>query len=463
VLPLPIADGVCREAVAAEIRRHAARPLFAAARVGVFARQGDHVAVNLAGDRRFIPASLVKLATTAAAWRQLGPHYQIKTRVWGDRHPDTSGTVPRIWVEGQGDPQLTSADLLGLARQLRRRGVRRILASGLTTPLRGSGMAPSWEVGDVQAYYGAIAHGLTVDGNAILWNVRPGVLGQPLVWTWEQPADGWQVENLSRSVPKGEPDTLVVDRHPSQERMTLTGTLPVDRPPVLGGVAVPQPQETFRRHWHRALAQTYGAAPPGIDGGEPTPRNALVLLAEHNAPPLHSLIATTNQDSDNLHAELLLRHLGHHRDPQAPDHGTAGLAAVEQFWRSQGISPQQMHLADGSGLSRHNLITPRALVTILSRMQEDPSLRSTLAIAGQSGTLKTRSFTIPGRLQGKTGTASGISTLAGYVTPSEGQPEITFAIVVNHSSATTAQDRELIAAIVHQLSRLASPRCGNPK
>ncbi|NJK36240.1 MAG: hypothetical protein HC919_15630, partial [Oscillatoriales cyanobacterium SM2_2_1] len=82
--------------------------------------------------------------------------------------------------------------------------------------------------------------------------------------------------------------------------------------------------------------------------------------------------------SDNLHAELLLRLLGQYRSPQAPDHGITGLAAVTEFWRSQGITPQQMHLADGSGLSRHNLITPRALVTMLRRIEPDVRFRRTM-------------------------------------------------------------------------------------
>ncbi|NJK36241.1 MAG: hypothetical protein HC919_15635 [Oscillatoriales cyanobacterium SM2_2_1] len=84
-------------------------------------------------------------------------------------------------------------------------------------------------------------------------------------------------------------------------------------------------------------------------------------------------------------------------------------------------------------------------------------------MAGKSGTLASRTFTIPGSIQGKTGTATGISSLAGFLIPAAITPKITFAIVINHSSATLTQDRELITTIVNQLGRLQSPRCGSPK
>ncbi|NJK34964.1 MAG: hypothetical protein HC919_08445, partial [Oscillatoriales cyanobacterium SM2_2_1] len=159
MLTVVIADASCLEAVAAEIRHQTEQPLFLAARVGVFAQQGDRVLVNLDGDRRFVPASVVKLATTVAVWRQLGEQFQVVTRVWGDRLPDHNGTVGRVWVEGAGDPQLTTAHLQNLARHLRQRGIRRILASSVGSNLRGWGIAPTWEVGDLGEYYGAIAHG----------------------------------------------------------------------------------------------------------------------------------------------------------------------------------------------------------------------------------------------------------------------------------------------------------------
>jgi D-alanyl-D-alanine carboxypeptidase/D-alanyl-D-alanine-endopeptidase (penicillin-binding protein 4) len=123
-----------------------------------------------------------------------------------------------------------------------------------------------------------------------------------------------------------------------------------------------------------------------------------------------------------------------------------------------GISPETYRLVDGSGLSRRNLVTPSAIAQLLQGMLKTDQaeiFRSSLAVAGVNGTLENRFQSTPlqGKLQGKTGTLTGISALSGYVELPHYQPLI-FTILLNHSQLPASQQRNLIDRILLQLSHL---------
>ncbi len=125
-----------------------------------------------------------------------------------------------------------------------------------------------------------------------------------------------------------------------------------------------------------------------------------------------------------------------------------------------GIPPEAVDLADGSGLSRHNSITPQAMVRVLQTMARSPQgsiYRQSLAVAGESGSLRSR-FTntaLVGRFQGKTGSMSGVYALAGYVQPPQ-FPPLVFSAFVNQSDQSYGTLRATLESVVVQLGRLQS-------
>jgi D-alanyl-D-alanine carboxypeptidase/D-alanyl-D-alanine-endopeptidase (penicillin-binding protein 4) len=146
--------------------------------------------------------------------------------------------------------------------------------------------------------------------------------------------------------------------------------------------------------------------------------------------------------------------------PQEQDTMEIGLKELKTTLTQLGINPNTYRLADGSGLSRHNLISPEALVQTLRLMANSPLAsiyRASLPVAGESGTLKNR-FTTPNRviLQAKTGTLSGVSALSGYVEVPNYEP-LVFSIMVNQSDLSTPKVRSAIDEIVLLLNRLS--RC----
>ncbi|MBD2460370.1 D-alanyl-D-alanine carboxypeptidase/D-alanyl-D-alanine-endopeptidase [Oscillatoria sp. FACHB-1407] len=387
------ATGICPAQLSGQIAAIANRPNLQRSRWGILVQRLDTGETLFAQEaqRFFIPASNVKVLTTAAALERLGARFQMRTSVY--QVPSQTGAIAR--VVGRGDPSLTEAQLQQLAQQLRQRGITRLdrlIADD--THFKGDFTNPNWELSDTQTDYGAPVNSLILNQNAI------------------------------------------------------------------GERSVPNPTQHFLQRFQRVLNATQitvaGTAIAPAPTTSPQPELAAVL-----SPPLSTLVVETNQNSNNLYAEALLRSLGATTNPNE-DSLAAGIAAIEATLSRLGVDPQGIDLSDGSGLSRHNLVTPEALVQTLRGMARSPNatvFRNSLAIAGSRGTLQNRFRDTPvqGRLQGKTGALSGVATLSGYLDPPNYSP-LVFAILLNHFDQPVRTVRPAIDEIVLLLGRLRD--CG---
>jgi serine-type D-Ala-D-Ala carboxypeptidase/endopeptidase (penicillin-binding protein 4) len=173
-------------------------------------------------------------------------------------------------------------------------------------------------------------------------------------------------------------------------------------------------------------------------------------LASHTSVPLVQDVMMTNKVSQNLHAELLLRQLGEARGRD----GTIaqGAKVVRQFLVSVGIDKDDFVFFDGSGLSGHDLVTPRATARLLQYASGQPwfaDWKSSLPVGGVDGSLVGRFTKAPlkGRVFAKTGTLGEARALSGYVECASGRTVIFSIMVGNHLPQTNA-DRELTDKIV---------------
>ncbi len=471
----PVAEAICQSQLAPALQREFDRPALRRSRLGVAAvalRHPTRFLADVDGDRYFIPASVAKLFVTAAALDRLGRDRRFPTRLVTAGSLEADGTLRGdLWAIGGGDPGLTSdKQLQDLAAQVAGQGIRRIAGdvaayspfADLSFPA--SGLATTWEWGDLQEDFGAIAAGLTLDENVLLWTIRPGKAGHPVRFAWDAPlrAIGWQVENHATTGAKDGPNTLQVRRSLGQRRLLLEGVMPAQTAPEPGATAIPDPADYFLRMLRQALArhgvQVTGNVRVQALSPEPTLMAAWREVARVDSAPAGELVAAANRTSHNLYAELLLRHLGQEiakSSPTARDRGALGLEAVAQFLAGLGIDREAVLLVDGSGLSRQNLATPKAIVQVLAAMRPVPGWYESLAIAATSGTLQGRFRDTPlaHALRGKTGTLTGVVSLAGYLrSPDYG--EIGFAIVVNHSNAPAKEVRAVVDAIALLLAQL---------
>lgn len=380
-----------------------------------------------------VPASNVKLFTTAAALIELGPDYQILTPIY--RYGDAP-TLTQLHVSGRGDPSLTTPELREFAQRLHSEGIRNIQLLSVDDTPPHTHRPPTWEQADLNFYYGAAVNRVILNRNAFRVTLLPQGLGQPVqVVSEDLTALGqWQWQNLT-TTSADEGAEVQIARHFTQPTLTLTGGL------VLGSsttwqLAVLDPTayflETFRLELNRVgitVGRTLVSDPP-VDQ---------IPQDYFTSPPLAELIQSINQPSDNVGAEVLLQQLG------SLETATAILTAL-------GVDSEGYRWVDGSGLSRHNLLSPAAVVQLLQAMgqhQYADVFRNSLPLGGESGTLANRFRNpAPGAMvYAKTGTMTGISTLSGYLQPSEGEPWV-FAVMVNGANLPVQEQRAAIDGVV---------------
>ncbi|WP_445301820.1 MULTISPECIES: D-alanyl-D-alanine carboxypeptidase/D-alanyl-D-alanine endopeptidase [unclassified Microcoleus] len=452
-----VAGDICPGELGAQVDAIANRPEFSRSRWGILIQPLSSTTTLYSRDAQkyFIPASNAKLLTTAAALQKLGADFRIKTSVY-------SGENGSLYVAGRGDPSIAEAQLKSLAQQLKQRGISQVnQLIGDDSYFQGNAVNPNWEWEDAQAGYGAPINSLIFNQNAIDLLLSPQALGQPLKVTFAEPklANQWQLQNNTVTVAQNESEFIEVGREFDRPIIRVGGQLKVGGEPESAYVAVVNPANNFLQYFQQALAAEGIPVKQALVAS--ASRNLNQELATVESPPLAELVRETNRISNNLYAEVLLRLLGKVTDkmpvPQE-DTGESGLKELKAVLTQLGVNPNSYILADGSGLSRHNLITPEALVQTLRLMANSPAAsiyRQSLPIAGESGTLKNRFNTTPNRviMQAKTGTMSGVSALSGYIEVPNYEP-LVFSIIVNQSDLSTAKMRSATDEIVLLLNRL---------
>ncbi len=469
--PTPTPNGLCPADLAPAIATITNRPAVQRTRWGVLvqtlASSGQPTTLyEQEAGRYFTPASTTKLLTSAAALTRLGREFRIRTSVY--RLPSPTGQVV-LRLVGRGDPTITDAQLTQLATQvataLNQQGIRQIdqlIADDQY--FQGNPVNPTWEWEDTQVDSGAPVTSFILNQNVFGITLIPKAVGQPLGLTWDNPAiaQQWRVENRSTTVPPNAPESINLNRD-SRGVLSLYGQLQAGSEPAPVGVAVVDPTANFLTSFQRALtAQSLRVGQTAV-ATTALPAEA-VEIAAIASPPLSSLITSVNQNSDNLYAEVLLRSLGvaYATQTRQPNRDTTalGLAAVSQTLTQLGVDSQTYDQADGSGLSRRNLISPEALVQTLQAINRSPDaslFRSTLPVAGVSGTLRNRfrNTAAAGLVTAKTGTLTGVVALAGYVTPPN-YPPLVFSVIANQSNQSTSTLRQSLDDIVLLLMRLRS-------
>ena len=405
-------------------------------------------------EKLFIPASNVKLFTSAIALNQLHPEFKIVTPVY------TEGDSPhlkKLKIIGQGDPSLRTSDLEKLAATLSKNNVSSIetlvLQSGYFSQPR---INSTWEWEDVYAAYGTGVNDFILDENAVTLTLRPQSIGKAVIADWNNniAAAQWNLNNQATTAPANTDYRIQLQGKLGTSQLNLTGKLPQNIKTDVWQLAIPQPDRYFRDTLLNALAER-GITINQVqfsDSEIRIPPNPPIIGGNNHvsfiSPPLKELIVEINQNSNNLYAEALLKTLM----------ARSGEEIMTEELTRFGIPPNHYQLVDGSGLSRRNLVTPSAIVQLLKTMsngENAATFRSSLAVAGINGTLKNRlqSTVLQGNLQAKTGTLTGISARSGYVNPPNYQP-LVFSILLNHSQVSPSQQRDMIDRILLLLSRL---------
>ncbi len=450
--------GICRAELPGRIDAIANGYTLDGANVGILIEDANADTRTLYSRRaqeKFVPASNVKLLTTAAALQALGPDFSIRTSVYGQ----PSSATQDLYVVGRGDPTFTSYQLNLLSGQLKQQGVRRVNSlSAVDNYFAGPVASPYWDAEDYRAGYGAAANSLILNRNELSFTAIPSSVGQPLSIVWDRPefARGWQIENNSRTVGSGS-EFIDAGQQPGQKVMNVRGQLIAGSASENTSIALLDPGSYFAEQFQQSLS-AYGLGSARAQATTAHPPSGLVELAAVQSPPLRAFIDPTNLYSVNIYAESILKTLGRSADPATANAYETGAAAVDRILTDLGIAPASVDIVDGSGLSRQNQATPEAFVDTLQAMAKTSNAsiyRNSLAVAGRSGTLRNRmrGTVAEGRFQGKTGTLSGTYTLSGYLNPAN-HPPLALSILVNDTNARGRDVRSLIDQIVTHAANL---------
>ncbi|MEX2261240.1 MAG: D-alanyl-D-alanine carboxypeptidase/D-alanyl-D-alanine-endopeptidase [Bryobacteraceae bacterium] len=420
---------------------------------------------DLNSEKLFVPASNTKLFSTALGLMRLGPDHRFETRVVAEKAPDARGRVAGdLVLVGGGDPNLSARPIPyriedgtgnplqpieDLADQIVARGVRRIEGDviGDDTAYVRAPYPEGWAIGDALWEYGAPVSALTLHDNTFALSIRPGArLGDPAIIVSRPPVPFYRIENRARTRDGGE-RKLWIDREPGSRELRVWGTIPRGDSGERHLVAIAEPALYAAQALHSALARR-GVAILGkararhalamdfddLERGQPRPQPKGVELAKRISPPLLESLRIINKVSQNLHAELMLLEVGRVR--RNIGSREAGLAEMQAFLSEAGIDREEFDWSDGSGLSRLNLVSPRAIVRLLRFVYDGPQRENWLGlmpVGGEDGTLRLRFDGAParGRILAKTGTLSHVSALSGYVMRPAGGP-LAFSILVNN-------------------------------
>jgi serine-type D-Ala-D-Ala carboxypeptidase/endopeptidase (penicillin-binding protein 4) len=445
---------ICDSQLSSAINTIINRPQFSRVRWGILVKalSSANILYSQDSQKYFIPASNMKLFTTAAALQKLGADFRIRTSVYDD-----GNGVLR--VVGRGDPSLKNAQLTILSKQLYQQGIRQInRLIGDDSYFQGEVVNSSWEWEDIQAYYGAPVNSLIVNENASILTSSPQTIGQPLKITWHDPTEAyrWKIENNSVTTQADKPGFVEINRDLKGQVLRIKGQLAVNSRPDITGLAIFNPTNNFIRQFRQNLVKE------GITVKETVSSNLSKNdkeIAAVDSPPLSELLIETNLNSNNLYAEALLRSLAIEKSAEK-NQNTAdiGLQVARETLTKLGVEPEGYVIVDGSGLSRKNLTTPAALVQLLQGMAKSSQaevFHASLSIAGINGTLRNRFIdtSAVGIVKGKTGGMTGISALSGYVNAPNYQP-LVFSIMVNQSSQSGRVMRTAIDEIVILLTQL---------
>lgn len=404
--------------------------------------RGDTLFAHGAGSK-MVPASTMKLFTSAIVLEKLGPEHTFSTDVLRDGALEADGVVRgNIILRGDGDPSLSprfvrggpDASMTTLARFVAGAGITRVQGDLIAdaSALESRRIPEGWLTRYAGAGYAAPFSALSLNENIVIVAVSAGGVGGLGKVFLEPATRGLQIVNTVRTVAGS--GTRIHARRIGDDRIVVSGTIGARAGTARYQLVVGDPV-TFTAGAFRAALEAQGVTVDGALRVGRTPDNA-TLITSLPSPPLARLVSTMNRESINIVAELLFRVAARGLDGRTLGSAENAASTLNEFLvRQVGASADAVSVTDGSGLSVLDRVTARSLVQLLSHAHGAPwgsAFHASLPVAGESELLRNRMRATPaqGNLHAKTGTTNDVIGLSGYVTAENGEI-LAFAFLYN--------------------------------
>lgn len=399
----------------------------ALAGISVASGQTGEILYEHMADIRLRPASNMKLLTAAAALEVLGEEYVFKTRMLidGDVHDDT--LYGNIFLQGEGDPTIQPTDIEVFVKQLKQKGVNKIVGHIIADDTWYDDVRLSADMiwSDEQWYYGSQVSALTIsptsdyDTGTVKLTIESGELpgAYPRLRLYPQ-TNYVKIINRAKTVDYVvEEDDLIIEREHGGNTIVIKGSIFIDSEPREEWIAVWEPSFYTLKLFQEMLIK-HNISWTGTMKRAKTSETA-VILYEKTSPPLKKLLVPFMKLSNNGIGEIFVKEMG----KVVYNEGTweKGLDVLKKEIQSLGVNMDTCLIKDGSGISHITSIPANELIRLLFAVQAKswyPSFLNSLPVSGEKdrmivGTLKDRNFA--GRIKAKTGTLNCVSTLSGYL------------------------------------------------
>lgn len=414
-------------------------------------------------ERAFLPASNQKLVTSAAALHILGSTHQYETVLHYNGSTNGAVMTGDLIIEGSGDPTFGSSEILGedplkaWAERLAEMGVQRIEGRliGDDEAFDDERYPDGWSVNYITdqkgRHMGSSASALTYRDNVVPVSIRATEPGsQPSVEI--EPKNVLSIDNRATTSARWRGNTLQVNRTFSTNELVLTGSVARSYD---GTVAVPVSDPTsfvlqsFTRRLQEAGIET-DLSLVDLDTLEDSPDRGSPLFVEYSQP-LSEIVTVMNKESNNFYAEQVFRSFGWGGSVRGAARRT------RSFLEEADINTREISIHDGSGLSRKNLVTPKAMIKLLRFMdthdERDP-FREALPRGGEyQTTLDYRLHEID--VKAKTGSLQFVRALSGYTSRPNGN-RVAFSLFANNYTGPSYQISRTIDDIVRAVASVVS-------
>lgn len=418
-----------------------------------------------------MPASNMKLFTTSSALALLGPDYRYQTSLYLDGKIENGVLNGNLIVKGSGDPTISGRHYDGNRLAVFQEWADSLKSLGITA-INGTiigddnlfddiGLGYSWAWDDLSYYYAAQIGALSFNDNCVDIFIVPGTTigATPQILT-KPDMHYLEIKNELVVVPSDSATNVDFYRTPGTESVTIFGTVQAGKDTIEEWITVDNPTNYTLSAFKYTLKQN-GITANNISDIDELPLlnpdySRYRLIATHSSIPLSEIIRTINKVSQNFYAEQLQKTLG----VEFFNEGSTkkGVAAEKQWFARIGLNPDEIFIVDGSGLSRHNLVTASQIVTILRGIRNNPNYKvfyDSLPIGGVDGTLEKRfkGSEAVRHVFAKTGYVGRVRALSGFVQAKNGH-EYIFSILVNHYPTPTSVVNNMQDQIVTLLYNL---------
>ena len=459
--PSKLSEAVQR--LRAEIEGTLSDPLLASSNIGMKVVSVDtgEVLYEKDAEKLYHPASTMKLITAATALVKLGPNYRFHTTLYTDPLEDNLGN---IYLKGRGDPMFDSDDLEKMVERLVEMDTKDLQGDIVVDETYFDavrwGKGWMWDDGPIGGYYPHLS-ALTINRNGVHLRISPGSkVDDPVRVHLDPPTQYMKIANEATTVGPSEKTRLTIKR---QDGSTEANILIIDGVMTIGQVAMNRRVDVLDPALYcgtllREMLAKRGVPLQGTVRYGKVPEEAVTII-EHISPALSRIVWEMNKPSDNLIAELLLKTIGAELRG-APGTAKKGLGAISNLLGEIGVDRGYYTFADGSGVSRYNLVTASLLTELLAYMFRNfavmPEYLASLPVGGVDGTLtrRMRGMTAEGVLRAKTGTLRGLTALAGYTVTADGEM-VAFSIIVSNYLGSVSPRRALQDKIGDILTRFS--------